>query len=83
MRDADWLSAPEAATLLGLQLHTLHALIDRGELVAKVTRPDDRPTRRRRIRIRRQAVDDFIERARVKPGELRHLHPNWTWERYG
>lgn len=26
---------------------------------------------------------DYLERARVKPGELRHLHPNWTWERYG
>ena len=44
---------------------TLHALIDRGELAAEVTRPDDRPRRRRKIRIRRQAVDDYLERARV------------------
>ena len=75
----DWLTAPQAARLLGVQ----HALIDRGELAAEVTRPGDRPKRRRRIRIRPQDVDDYLERARGKPGELRHLHENWTWERYG
>lgn len=78
-----WMSAPEAARRLGVQLHTLHGMIDRGELPAEVVRADDRPKRRRSIRVRRQDVGDFIERARVKPGELRHLHPNWSWERYG
>lgn len=77
------MSAPEAARRLGVQLHTLHGMIDRGELPAEVVRADDRPKRRRSIRVRRQDVGDFIERARVKPGELRHLHPNWSWERYG
>jgi hypothetical protein len=27
-------------------------------------------------------LDDYIERARIKPGELRHLHPEWEWDRY-
>ena len=26
------------------------------------------------MRLRRQQVDDFLKRARVKPGELTHLH---------
>ena len=80
--DDDWITVPAAAKLLGLQLHTVYALIDRSELAAEVTSPPG-PKRRRSVRLRRQAVDDFIERARVKPGELRHLHPNWSWERYG
>jgi excisionase family DNA binding protein len=79
----DWIIAPRAAELLGVTLHTVYALIERGELEAEVTVPTDRPKRRRSTRLRRAAVDDYIERARVKPGELRHLHPNWTWERYG
>lgn len=80
----DRLSGPQAAKLLGLQLHTLHALIDRGELAADIVPPGDRSTgRRRAIRVRREAIDDFLERARVKPGELRHLHPTWSWEWYG
>lgn len=37
--------------------------------------PTDRPRTRRRIRIRRQEVNDCIERSRVKPGNLRHLYP--------
>ena len=79
----DWILAPRAAELLGVALHTVYALIDKGELGAEVTRPTDRPRQRRSIRLRRQDVDDYIERARVKPGELRHLHPEWSWERYG
>ena len=71
----EWVMAPEAARLLGVQLHTIYHMIDRGELSAEVTHPADRPRPRRRFRIRRQEVADCIERARVKPGELRHLHP--------
>ena len=80
----EWLSGPQAAKLLGIELHTLHALINRGELAVDIAPPGKRNTGRRRdYRIRRQAIDDYLERARVKPGELRHLHPHWSWERYG
>ena len=73
----EWLSGPQAAKLLGLQLQTLHALIDRGELAADVVPPGNKSTgRRRSIRIRREVLDDFIEQSRVRPGELRHLHPD-------
>jgi excisionase family DNA binding protein len=69
-----WITVPVAARLLGLELHTVYDAIDRGELQAEVTMPDP-PKRRRSVRLRRQDVDDFVERARVKPGELRHLYP--------
>ena len=78
----DWIMAPEAARLLGVQLHTVHHMIERGELAAEVTYPIARPRTRRRIRIRRQEVNDCIERSRVKPGALRHLHPQPS-DRYG
>lgn len=78
----DWITVPAVAKLLGIRPHTVYALIDRGELGAEVTVPTDRPKRRRSIRIRRQGVDAYLERARVKPGELRHLHPTWEWDRY-
>ena len=71
----DWIMAPEAARLLGVQLHTVHHMIGRGELAAEVTYPTNRPRTRRRIRIRRQEVNACIERSRVKPGDLSHLHP--------
>lgn len=79
----DWIIAPGPPSCWGVTLHTVYALIDRGELEAEVTVPTDRPKRRRSVRLRRSAADDYIERARVKPGELRHLHPEWSWERYG
>ena len=68
----DWIIAPRAAELLGVTLHTVYALIDRGELEAEVTVPPG-PRRRRSVRLRRTWVDEYIERARVKPGELTHL----------
>ena len=46
-----------------------------------VTYPTDRPRTRRRTRIRRQEVNACIERSRVKPGDLRRLHPETT-DRY-
>ena len=70
------------AKRLGVQQNTVYALVDAGELVAEITVPSG-PKRRRSVRIRRGAVDDYIKRARIRPGELRHLHENWTWERYG
>lgn len=80
----DWISVPQAGRLLGLQFHTIHRLIRSGELPADFVLPYPGPkSRRRAIRIRRRDVEEFIERARIQPGELRHLHPEWTWERYG
>ena len=70
----EWLTLPMAAKLLGLQLHTVYALIDRGELSAEVTFPPG-PKRRRSVRLRHGDVADFLRRARLKPGELRHLVP--------
>ena len=72
----EWLSGPQAAKLLGIQLHTLHALINRGEPAVEIAPPRKRNTGRRSdFRIHREAIDDFLERARVKPGELRHPAP--------
>lgn len=70
-----------AGRLLGLSQHALEALIERGELKAEVTMPT-RTRGHRRIRIQRSSVDDFLERARVKPGELAHLYPAWSDEKY-
>lgn len=48
-----WLSGPQAARLLD-QLHTVHALIDPGELAADILRPGKRSAGWRRvIRIQR------------------------------
>ena len=63
----DWLGAPGVAKKLGVTLRTVYVIIDSGALPAyKFGRV---------IRIRRADVDVFIERVRVKPGELRHLYP--------
>lgn len=73
MAGAEWLSAPQAARLLGVQLHTVHRLIERGEPAADILPLGKRGTSRRRsIRLRRQDVDDYIERA---PGEARRAAP--------
>jgi excisionase family DNA binding protein len=77
----DEITVAAAGKLLGLSQHALEALIERGELEAEVTLPT-RTRGHRRIRIRRSAVDDFLERARVKPGELAHLYPACSAERY-
>ena len=76
----DWITAPAAAKLLGLQLNTIYRLIDTGELAAEqgartVWKRNGQIGERRHVRIRRQAVDDYLERARVKPGELSHMIP--------
>lgn len=77
----DEITVAAAGKLLGLSQHALEALIERGELEAEVTMPT-RTRGHRRIRIRRSAVDDFLNRARVKPGELAHLYPAWSAERH-
>lgn len=79
----EWLSTPKAAELLGVRVRTVYNLINKGELPADFVLPYPGPkSRRRAIRIRRQDLEDFIEQARVKPGQLRHLHPAWEWDRY-
>ena len=78
-RAEEWITPPRVAEWLGLRLRTVHALIDRGELPAEIIVGRGR----RNIRVRRRDVDDYLDRARVKPGELRHLHPHWSWKRYG
>lgn len=69
-----WITAPQAARRLGLALHTVYDLIDKGELEAEVVIPTDRPRRRRTVRLRRSAIDAFLDSARIRPGEIRQLH---------
>ncbi len=64
---ADWMGAPAAARRLGIQLKTLYAVIDRGDLPAYKIR--------RVIRLQRVDVDAYVERCRVEPGTLGHLYP--------
>ena len=63
----DWVGVPALAKELGVTMRTVYKLLDAGEL----------PAYRfgRVIRIKRADVEEFLERARVKPGELRHLYP--------
>lgn len=64
----EWLSTADAAGYLGITTRTLYRLVDEGELIAyRVGRV---------IRLQQRDVDDFIERCRIQPGELRHLYPS-------
>jgi excisionase family DNA binding protein len=67
-RSDEWLSTGESAQYLGITPRTLYRLIDRGDL----------PAYRfgRVIRLRAGDVEDYVESARVQPGELRHLYPD-------
>ncbi len=74
----DWITAPAAARLLGLTLNSVYNMIDRGALEAEqgartVWKRNGQVCTRRHVRIRRGAVDEFLERARVKPGSLSHM----------
>lgn len=61
-----WLSTASAATRLGITTRTLYRLADEGHVPAyKFGRV---------LRFRLDEVDAFIERARVRPGDLRHLY---------
>lgn len=63
-----WLSTAEASKRLGIGLRTLYRLIDEGQLPAyKFGRV---------IRLQEEEVEEFIRRARIKPGELEHLYPD-------
>ena len=62
---AGWLGAPAAAKRLGVGLRTLYGLIEDEGL----------PAYRfgRVIRIRAQDLEAFLERSRIKKGDLAHL----------
>lgn len=63
----DWLGTKEAAAALGITPRTLYRLIDEGEVPAyKLGRV---------LRLRRAEIDAYLDQARVKPGELKHLYP--------
>lgn len=65
----DWLGAPDLARLLGIDLRTVYRILDRGEIPAyKIGRV---------IRIQRADVDAYLERAKVRPGDLSHLYADW------
>ncbi len=57
----DWLSVAEAARRLGVRPDTVYALAAKGEL----------PATGWPVRVHRSELRAFIERSRVKPGDLR------------
>jgi excisionase family DNA binding protein len=62
----NWLSTKEAARRLGITTRTLYRLIDSGQIPAyKFGRV---------IRLQAEEVDQFIDAARIEPGELEHLY---------
>lgn len=60
--------------LVGVEPHTAYDLIDRGELLAQIR---ERSTQAQSggVRVQRTAVDEYLERVRIRPGDLRHLYP--------
>lgn len=66
MVDSKWLSSKEAAERLGVSLRTLYRLIDEGQLVGYQIG--------RNIRLRHEDIDDYVQRSRIAPGDLRHLY---------
>ena len=63
----EWLGTGAASAYMGVTLRTLYRLIDHGHIPAYQFG--------RVIRLRRREVEEFIERSRIQPGELRHLYP--------
>ena len=59
----------EAARLLGVNEATVEVLIAGGEISVA------NPRRKRNRRIAVVELEAYMERSRVKPGELRHLYP--------
>ncbi len=61
-----WLGTSEASKYLGINLRTLYRLIDQGEFSAyKIGRV---------IRLKTEDLDSFLERSKIQPGTLEHLH---------
>jgi len=64
--EVNWVSTREASRQLGITVRTLYRLIDGGQIAAyKFGRV---------IRMKQPDIDDYIERARIAPGELEHLY---------
>ena len=64
--EVNWLSTREASRQLGITVRTLYRLIDGGHVAAyKFGRV---------IRLKQADVDDYLERARIAPGQLEHLY---------
>ncbi len=63
---AQWLGTTAAADQLGITTRTLYKVIDTGALSAHRFG--------RVIRIQQSAIDTFLDRTRIEPGQLRHLY---------
>ncbi len=62
-----WMSTRETSERLGITLRTLYRFIDEGQLPAyKFGRV---------IRLKETDVEQFIDHARIAPGDLRNLYP--------
>jgi excisionase family DNA binding protein len=69
--DDGWLSVQEAADCCGMAYRTMLGMVRRGEVPATRDMNDSgRP-----YRVRRRDLEAFIERSRVRSGDLAHLHP--------
>ncbi len=72
--EGDWLTVPQAARILGLASHTLSRYLKAGEIPYTVDR-------QRRIRvIARADLDAYLERSRLKPGDLGPTTTGAKWE---
>jgi excisionase family DNA binding protein len=67
--DETWLSLQEVANPIGMSYRTVFSMVRRGEI------PAEQKAQGHPCRVRRADVDAFIERSRVRPGELVHLYP--------
>lgn len=64
--ESGWIGTKEAAERLGVVTRTLYRMIDKGELAGYLFG--------RVIRVRESDLDDFIDKCRIKPGDLKHLY---------
>ncbi len=64
----NWVGTPAASAYLGVGQRTLYRLIDQGHIPAYQMG--------RVIRVRKEDLDAYLERARIEPGALRHLYPD-------
>ena len=60
------METPAAAAALGIAVRTLHRIIGRGELPAHSVDGV--------VGVKRSEIEKYIERARLTPGDLVHLH---------
>lgn len=71
---SEWLSMEDVGEELGIGVKTVYRLINRGELVAyRIAR---------NYRVRPADVVAYLESARVKPGEMDHLIPDYDAPRH-